>query len=252
MQKGFKLPITFDTDPGFYAEHYEWVRCLAARTFRGNSATVDIDDLTQVGLTALYRAKELYTDDGTATFKTYAHTRVLGEMLSEMARQDLVSKHTRHVFKEIHRVAQLFWKEEQRHPTVEEVAANCRYNEKQLMRVYQTEGNLRLHGIKKEDPRVQVSYSDYRTLGEYDLELYYNEYTALPDQEYEDKEIAELLQKGLATLEETERNMLQDRFYEDISQPQQAKKYDMTLPQVIYIQQQAIKKLREFVCPQLT
>ena len=55
-------------------------------------AHIEIDDLIQVGLIGLLKAKEDYQSDSGATFSTYATIRIRGAMMDELRAQRLASK----------------------------------------------------------------------------------------------------------------------------------------------------------------
>ena len=55
-------------------------------------AHIEIDDLIQVGLIGLLKAKDDYQADSGATFSTYATIRIRGAMMDELRAQRLASK----------------------------------------------------------------------------------------------------------------------------------------------------------------
>lgn len=85
-------------------------------------AHIEIDDLIQVGLIGLLKAKEDYQADSGATFSTYATIRIRGAMMDELRARDWLP---RSVQKNLGKVAKALQRAEQRlgrAPTDSEVA----------------------------------------------------------------------------------------------------------------------------------
>ena len=84
---------------------------------------IEIDDLVQVGLIGLLKAKEDYQSDSGASFSTYATIRIRGAMMDELRARDWLP---RSVQKNLGRVATSLQRAEQalgRMPTDSEVAS---------------------------------------------------------------------------------------------------------------------------------
>lgn len=68
------------------------VRRLALQLIAKLPASVDLDDLIQVGMLGLLDAANRYQDDQGAKFETYASQRIRGAMLDELRANDWVSR----------------------------------------------------------------------------------------------------------------------------------------------------------------
>ena len=68
------------------------VRRLALQLIAKLPASVELDDLIQVGMMGLLDASERYMDDRGAKFETYASQRIRGAMLDELRANDWVSR----------------------------------------------------------------------------------------------------------------------------------------------------------------
>ena len=68
------------------------VRRLALHMIAKLPASVELDDLIQVGLMGLLEAAERFQDDQDAKFETYASQRIRGAMLDELRANDWVSR----------------------------------------------------------------------------------------------------------------------------------------------------------------
>jgi RNA polymerase sigma factor FliA len=74
------------------AQHAPLVRRLALQLIARLPASVELDDLIQVGMMGLLDASEKYQDDQGAKFETYASQRIRGAMLDELRANDWVSR----------------------------------------------------------------------------------------------------------------------------------------------------------------
>jgi RNA polymerase sigma factor for flagellar operon FliA len=74
------------------AQHAPLVRRLALQLIAKLPASVELDDLIQVGMMGLLDASEKYQDDQGAKFETYASQRIRGAMLDELRANDWVSR----------------------------------------------------------------------------------------------------------------------------------------------------------------
>lgn len=74
------------------AQHTPLVRRLALQLIAKLPASVELDDLIQVGMMGLLDAAEKYQDDQGAKFETYASQRIRGAMLDELRANDWVSR----------------------------------------------------------------------------------------------------------------------------------------------------------------
>lgn len=74
------------------AQHAPLVRRLALQLIAKLPASVELDDLIQVGMMGLLDAAEKYQDDQGAKFETYASQRIRGAMLDELRANDWVSR----------------------------------------------------------------------------------------------------------------------------------------------------------------
>ena len=98
------------------------VRRLALQLLARLPASVDLDDLIQVGMMGLLEAGERFQDLQRAKFETYAAQRIRGAMLDELRANDFVSRGMRQSARQ---VAQALHAQQQRRgraPTEAEVA----------------------------------------------------------------------------------------------------------------------------------
>lgn len=103
--------------------HLPLVKRIANHLALKLPAHIEIDDLIQVGLIGLLKAKEDYQADSGATFSTYATIRIRGAMMDELRCRDWLPRSVQQnlgkVTKALHRAEQLLG----RAPTDSEVAS---------------------------------------------------------------------------------------------------------------------------------
>ncbi len=98
------------------------VRRLALQLIAKLPASVELDDLIQVGMMGLLDAAERYQDDQGAKFETYANQRIRGAMLDELRANDWVSRGLRQSSRSVSSAVQAQEQKLGRSPTEGEVA----------------------------------------------------------------------------------------------------------------------------------
>ena len=68
--------------------HLSLVKRIAGHLAVKLPPQIEVDDLIQVGLIGLLKAKEDYQSDSGATFSTYASIRIRGAMMDELRTRD--------------------------------------------------------------------------------------------------------------------------------------------------------------------
>jgi RNA polymerase sigma factor FliA len=99
------------------------VKYLATRKVRELPAHCELDDLVACGLLALIEAVDRYDPERGATFEQYAWTRVSGEILDELRRQDWAPRALRTVGRKMSRARDQLTARNGRPPTDDELAA---------------------------------------------------------------------------------------------------------------------------------
>lgn len=82
------------------------VRRLALQLIAKLPASVELDDLIQVGMMGLLEASTRYQDDRGAKFETYASQRIRGAMLDELRANDWVSRGMRQSARSVDKAVQ--------------------------------------------------------------------------------------------------------------------------------------------------
>lgn len=98
------------------------VRRLALQMIAKLPASVELDDLIQVGMLGLLEAAGRYQDDQSAKFETYATQRIRGAMLDELRANDWVSRGLRQSSRSVASAVQAQENKRGRAPTEGEIA----------------------------------------------------------------------------------------------------------------------------------
>lgn len=98
------------------------VRRLALQLIAKLPASVELDDLIQVGMVGLLDAADRYQDDQGAKFETYASQRIRGAMLDELRANDWVSRGLRQSSRSVSTAVQAQEQKLGRAPTEGEIA----------------------------------------------------------------------------------------------------------------------------------
>jgi RNA polymerase sigma factor FliA len=98
------------------------VRRLALQLIAKLPASVELDDLIQVGMMGLLEAAERFQSDQGATFETYASQRIRGAMLDELRANDWVSRGLRQSARNVSKAIQAQEQKLGRAPSEGEIA----------------------------------------------------------------------------------------------------------------------------------
>lgn len=98
------------------------VRYIASRKLRELPTHCDLDDLASSGLVALIEAVDRFDPGKGASFEQYAWTRVAGELVDELRRQDWASRSVRRAGRRIERAGDSFFARHGVAPTAEQLA----------------------------------------------------------------------------------------------------------------------------------
>lgn len=107
---------------GLLQDYAPLVRRLALQLLAKLPASVELDDLVQVGMLGLLEAGERFQDLQRAKFETYASQRIRGAMLDELRANDFVSRGMRQSARQVAGAIQALEQRRGRAPREAEVA----------------------------------------------------------------------------------------------------------------------------------
>jgi RNA polymerase sigma factor for flagellar operon FliA len=118
-------PITNTEDPRerLILEHYPLVRTIACRMVRRFPASVDVDELINVGAMGLIDAVDRFDPSRQVPFKAYAEIRIRGSIVDALRKADWVPRSVRRKFNRIESTRIQLFRASGRQPSREEMAS---------------------------------------------------------------------------------------------------------------------------------
>ena len=186
---------------------------------------VDKEDLIQVGVIGLLKAYQNFKDEGTTNFSTYAYYYIYGEMynLAKSMRDIKVSKDLLKVYKKLETTRYTLAQKLGRVPTNEEIALfleldvnmvnDAIISAQSLIRIDDNQSDINLHEVIPDDRGVDI-----------DLKLD--------------------LDDSFKVLNDSEKEIIKSRYYEDLTQAEVARKLNMTQVMVSRYEKKSLEKMR--------
>lgn len=188
---------------------------------------VDRNDLFQAGVVGLFKALEKYKSNGTTKFSTYAHDYIFGEMyLLANNRNIKISKDILSTYKSL---------EKKRYEIAQEIG--------------HVPNNFELSeytGIKLEAVEMACMSANVILSLDETSEDSRNAYECI-SAKCEDVDTKILIDDSFAVLNDDEKNIIEARYYEDLTQQEVAKKLNMTQVMVSRYEKKGISKLRDYL-----
>lgn len=216
------------------AQYMPLVRRIAYHLISRLPASVEVDDLYQVGLIGLMEAARNFDPNAGVLFETYASQRIRGAMLDELRNSDWLPRQARRNMREIESAIAKLEHQLGRPPQESEVA-----NAMQIpLANYQGMlGDARGHQL--------VHYEDFEENDENDqLDQYAADHKANPDNILTDAAFRKLLIEGIETLPEREKLMMALYYDEELNLKEIGAVLGVTESRVCQLHSQAVARLR--------
>lgn len=208
---------------------YEKMVYKIARRFQGN---FDLEDLKQVGMIGLMNAYKNYKDTFNTKFSTYAYSYILGEILNYIRNSKIikVNREMQSLYKKILEVKEYMSQKLMREPSTFEIACFLEIEEETVIQTIEANQFVKSldYAINEEDENKEVNMYD---LVSYEEPSYQAEYLDL--------------QNALANLPDEEKDLIYDRYFNDLTQIEVSKKQNTSQVQVCRHEAKILKKLRE-------
>lgn len=205
---------------------------MTAKRFTGRG--LDYDDLYQTAALALAKALERFDAGKGASFVTYAAHTMAGTVKNYFRDKLLLvrpPRKSRELFERADREAQILAQELMRSPTVSELACALQVSEEELLDALEY-GTVRIESL---DAPVGEDEEDGATL----LELLGQE-----DKGFENAETEAALREAVAALPEQDREVIQLRYFENLSQREAAQRTGVSQMSISRTERRALKALR--------
>lgn len=192
------------------------------------TAYASIDDLYQAGCLGIIEAAKNYDENMGTKFSSYAYSYILGEMklLTRKNKPFKVSKEKASLATKIEKTRNLLAQKLMREPTVSELSNFLEIPEYQLAEIINSN---RVESLDK-------------TYGDTDMMLH--EIISAP---YLEKDTLIMLKDMIESLEEPERTIMIERYYEDMTQSEVANNLGLGQAFVSRRENKVLKKIRQTI-----
>jgi len=223
------------------AQHAPLVRRLALQLIARLPASVELDDLIQVGMMGLLDAAEKYQDDQGAKFETYASQRIRGAMLDELRANDWVSRGLRKASRGVSMAVRAQEQKLGRAPSESEIAQAMELPLAAYQQLLQE-----IHGCQL------VYYEDFERGDSENLESSFLDRQDHGERALADEPLTQLLQgdfrrqliAAIGELPEREQLLLSLYYDEELNLREIGAVLDVTQSRVCQLHSQAINRLR--------
>lgn len=189
---------------------------------------IEKNDLYQAGVLGIINAYKNFIQDGETKFSTYAYKYIYGEMYALSASKDIkVSKDLLRLVKMIENGRVRLSQEIMRNPSNQELALYLEMDQDKM--------ELALM-CKNKIISMDENNEEARTLHE-----------TIPNSEPISTDDRLFIKEGLDTLNSLEKDIINARYFEDLTQNETAKKLGVTQVMVSRYEQRSLKKMRDFM-----
>lgn len=217
-----------DATDALIVSHYDMVRRIAWHVHSRVAASVELEDLVQIGLAALIEAARSYEDRGHA-FATYASVRVRGAMIDQLRREAKMSRSAMAGRRKISDTRARLEQTLMRSPDSTEMA-------KAMGMTLSTYLDFEAGSQPVEQTSIDDQYSD--------IDPWFADQSESTEQRLEREQLGELLAQQLATLPEREAMVLQLFFVEEMNLHEIGAILGIGAPRACQIKKAALAKLR--------
>jgi RNA polymerase sigma factor FliA len=178
-------------------EHLALVKAIAVQIHRNLPEHVDLDDLVQAGTLGLLDAARKYDSQTAASFGAYAKHRIRGSILDSLREADWASRDVRRRQKQFETASNELSTELQRAPTEAEIAGKLGIS---VERWHRTMVDMRITFVSQSSVFANDEDSVPREFAD--------SAESWPEKVFARKQLSEVLERAMGTLQERERTML--------------------------------------------
>ena len=199
--------------------------------------SVEVGDLISEGFIGLADAVSKFDPKAGAKFDTYATSRIRGRIMDALRDCDPISRHYRGKFKQLNTVIDNLFEILQREPTVQEIADEIGWSEKEILKIQDYYVTSFVVNI---DEVIQTSTNEFFSLAEVIADKTISED---PGHEIEKDIILKKIIDGMHILSELEGIVVYWRHYDNLNLDEIADRLELKAPRVSLIYSSAIEKL---------
>ena len=212
--------------------HMELVRRIAWQMHGRVHASVEVEDLVQIGYYGLVLAAQNYTVQEGASFTSYAGLRIRGSIVDHLRKNSNLCRTTIQMQQRAKKVEHQLQMQLGRSPTSEEVAEKLGITDEEMMdweQAFQANVHQSLDSV----------YDDFS--------IWFVSPENTPEENISDGQLREILKTALRTLPEREALVIQLYYVEELNVYEIAEVLEVTTGRVSQIKKAAIGRLRNFI-----
>ena len=212
--------------------HMELVRRIAWQMHGRVHASVEVEDLVQIGYYGLVLAAQNYTVQEGASFASYAGLRIRGSIVDYLRKNSNLCRTTIQMQQRAKKVEHQLQMQLGRSPTSEEVAEKLGITDEEMMdweQAFQANVHQSLDSV----------YDDFS--------IWFVSPENTPEENMSDGQLREILKTALRTLPEREALVIQLYYVEELNVYEIAEVLEVTTGRVSQIKKAAIGRLRNFI-----
>jgi len=208
------------------------VKYTVLRLIPSYGGCLEMDDLMSYGVMGLIDAVERFNAEKGAKFETYASLRIKGTIIDQLRKMDWVPRNVRSRVKEVKECFETLEIRNGRQAAEEEVAQELNMGLDELQQLLMISHTYQVLALDE-----QLMSAAAKTAGA-DRE------EASPEQQYEEKELKEILSQLINQLSEKERLVMTLYYYEELTLKEIGKVLGVTESRVCQIHSKALMVLR--------
>jgi RNA polymerase sigma factor for flagellar operon FliA len=214
---------------GLITGHMELVRQIAWHMHGRVRASIEIEDLVQIGYYGLVMAAQNYTVQEGATFASYASLRIRGSIVDHLRKNSNLCRTTIQMQQQANKADADLQRKLGRAPTKDEMAEKIGITEDEMMgweQAFQANVHQSLDSV----------YDDFS--------IWFVSLENTPEDNINDNQLREILKSALKTLPEREALVIQLYYVEELNVYEIAEVLEVTTGRVSQIKKAAIGRLR--------
>ena len=214
---------------GLITSHMELVRQIAWHMHGRVRASIEIEDLVQIGYYGLVMAAQNYTVQEGATFASYASLRIRGSIVDHLRKNSNLCRTTIQMQQQANKAEAELQKKLGRAPTKDEMAKKIGITEDEMMgweQAFQANVHQSLDSV----------YDDFS--------VWFVSPENTPEDNINDNQLRDILKSALKTLPEREAMVIQLYYVEELNVYEIAEVLEVTTGRVSQIKKAAIGRLR--------
>lgn len=198
-----------------------------------------VEDIVNEGVIMLMKAIDKYEGDKNAKFETYVSKRIRGMIIDIARKQDWVPRTVRKSYKDMKEAITVFYSENGREPTAEEVAQRLNIPVEKYDEIM---GKANLFSVLSLDMVLEETMEQRKN-----IQIASDNWKEQPELHLMENEYRRMLAEGVLSLKENEQKVIALYYVEELNMKEIAKVLQVSEPRISQIHSNAIKKLREYI-----